>query len=58
LIETLEQTLEALNAQISDPSFYQQDDAKVQAALAELSAKETELEQAFARWEILESQLN
>ena len=58
VIETLEQTLEALNAQVSDPSFYQQDDAKVQAVLAELTAKETELEHAFERWEILESQLN
>lgn len=54
-IEELETELEALNAQILEPDFYQQDDAKVQATLKALSDKEEELENAFERWEELEA---
>lgn len=57
-IEALESELEALGAQMADADFYQQEDAKVQAVLAELNKKEAELEQAFADWERLESLLN
>ena len=57
-IESLESELEALGAQMADADFYQQEDAKVQAVLAELNKKEAELEQAFADWERLESLLN
>ncbi|UQB43043.1 ATP-binding cassette domain-containing protein [Thiomicrospira microaerophila] len=56
LIEQLEQTLEALSDQVAQPSFYQQEQHKVDQVLAEIQQKETELEQAFERWEILESQ--
>jgi ATP-binding cassette subfamily F protein uup len=55
LIETLEQELEALSAQVNDPAFYQQDEASVQAGLKALSDKEAELEAAFERWEVLEA---
>ena len=57
-IEQLEAELEALTEQVSGPDFYQQSDDKVQAILAEMANKESELEQAFERWEFLESQVN
>lgn len=55
LIEQLEQQLEALSAQVSESSFYQQDEETVQATLQQLNDKEAELEQAFERWETLEA---
>jgi ATP-binding cassette subfamily F protein uup len=55
LIEKLETELEELNNKILEPDFYQQEENKVQATLADLNAKESELEQAFERWEELES---
>lgn len=54
-IEELETELEALNDQIAQPDFYQQDNDKVQAVLQALNDKEAELETAFERWEELES---
>jgi ATP-binding cassette subfamily F protein uup len=55
LLETIESELEALNEQIAQPDFYQQGEEKVQATLKELNDKESELETAFERWEILET---
>ncbi len=55
LIEALETELETLNNKIVEPDFYQEDDAVVQNTLAELNTKESELEQAFERWEELEA---
>lgn len=55
LLESIETELEALNEQIAHADFYQQGDEKVQATLQTLNDKETELEHAFERWEILEA---
>lgn len=55
LLESIETELEALNEQISHADFYQQGDEKVQSTLQALNDKETELEHAFERWEILEA---
>lgn len=57
LIEQLETELEALGAMVADPAFYQQDQAKIDKTLAKIQYKESELEQAFERWEVLEGQL-
>jgi len=53
-MEALEAEQNALQAQISDPGFYQQDKGTVEAALARLEAVGNELEQCFERWEQLE----
>ncbi|MDX1353663.1 MAG: ATP-binding cassette domain-containing protein, partial [Thiomicrorhabdus sp.] len=55
LLESLEAELEAINEQIAQPDFYQQDEEAVQATLKKLNDKESELEAAFERWEILEA---
>lgn len=55
-IETLEQQLEDLHQQMSDPDFYQREDAQQQ--LTQLADCENALEQAFEQWEILEAKLN
>jgi len=57
LLETLEAELETLNEQMAQADFYQQGEEKVQATLKTLSEKETELEHAFERWEILEAMI-
>lgn len=57
LIEQLETELEALGAMVADTAFYQQDQAKIDKTLAKIQYKESELEQAFERWEVLEGQL-
>ncbi len=57
LIEQLETELEQLAKQTNDPAFYQQPQETVQAVLAELQAKEAELEAAFEQWETLEAKL-
>ena len=49
-IDTLEKTLEALNARMAAPDFYQQPQAAVTAALAELAEKQAELDACFERW--------
>ena len=53
-IEALEEGMEALNARVSAPDFYQQDSSAVNEVLAELSRTESELEAAMARWLELE----
>jgi ATP-binding cassette subfamily F protein uup len=58
LIEQLETQLEALSAQIAEPSFYQQEQTKIDKHLAKIQHKERELEQAFERWEELEGLVN
>ncbi|SFR60201.1 ATP-binding cassette domain-containing protein [Thiomicrospira sp. ALE5] len=57
LIEQLETELEALGAKVADPAFYQQDQNAIDKTLAKIQHKESQLEQAFERWEMLESQL-
>lgn len=54
-IEQLEAELEALNAEILDPAFYQQDESTTKPVLEKLNQKEAELETAFERWEELEA---
>ncbi len=54
-IESLEAEREKLNADMSDPAFYQQDPATISAAQERLTALGTELEAAYARWETLEA---
>ena len=51
-IEALENELETLNTQVSDPDFYQTPD--FQKTLDRMQACEDELEAAFAQWETLE----
>ncbi len=57
LLEDLEEHIETLNAEITQPDFYSKDQETVQAKLSELQAKEDELEAAFERWEELEALL-
>ena len=53
-IEALEGTIAALQATITEPSFYSQDNALVQATFTELSDTETSLERRMQRWSELE----
>ncbi|ELQ6240283.1 ABC transporter ATP-binding protein [Cronobacter sakazakii] len=57
-LETLEAELEALQAKVSDASFFNQPHDVTQDVLAQLSAAEAALEEAFERWEYLESLKN
>ena len=58
LIEQLETELEALGSKVADPTFYQQDQSAIDKILAKIQHKESQLEQAFERWEILEGLQN
>ena len=53
-LERLEQAMTQLQALMGTAEFYQQGSATITAKQAELQALESELEQAFARWEYLE----
>ncbi|MEE4660853.1 MAG: ATP-binding cassette domain-containing protein [Halieaceae bacterium] len=52
-IESLEAEQQALEAQIADPAFYQQDHAITGPVLEQLATLQAELEAAYARWEVL-----
>jgi ATP-binding cassette subfamily F protein uup len=54
-IELLEAEKDALGARMSDASFYKRDGSEIAAASARLAAMESELGEAYARWESLES---
>lgn len=54
-LEKLEEAIEAIQAQFSDADFYQKDPDSMSKLQAELSQLETDLEQAYERWETLES---
>lgn len=54
-IESLEKTLEKLNEQVCSADFYQQSEAEVKSTLDALSATESELQQAYERWEELDA---
>ncbi len=54
-IEQLDSELAELHARMSDPGFYQQDGATIAAANQRLEQLQQDLEQAYARWELLES---
>ncbi|MAL04179.1 MAG: ABC transporter ATP-binding protein [Arenimonas sp.] len=53
-IESLDAGIAALTAQIQDPDFYRRPADEVTATNARLAALQTELEQAYARWNELE----
>ncbi len=57
-IEELEARQQAFNDEMSDPGFYQQDADTITALQQQLAGLETELEAAYARWEILEDKQN
>ncbi|ALB62301.1 ABC transporter ATP-binding protein uup [Cronobacter condimenti 1330] len=57
-LETLEAELEALQTKVSDAAFFNQPHDVTQDVLAQLSAAEAALEEAFERWEYLESLKN
>ncbi len=54
-IEELEKRIAALTERQQNPSFYQQDKTAVLAANKEMAALQDELEQAYARWTVLEN---
>ena len=53
-IEVIDGEIAGLTAQIQDPAFYRQPAEAVSAANARLSSLQSELEQAYARWQALE----
>ncbi|MDU2784146.1 MAG: ABC transporter ATP-binding protein [Enterobacter sp.] len=57
-LEELEAALEDLQKQVADASFFTQSHDYTQKVLAEMSAAEKALEDAFERWEYLESLKN
>jgi ATP-binding cassette subfamily F protein uup len=54
-IETLEKDVHRLQAEMSDPAFYQQTQVEIGDKTALLSDKNAELQQVYERWEELES---
>ncbi len=54
-IEHLEQAMASLEATLADPDFYQRDKNEVDAAVAEVKALQQKLEEAYNRWQELES---
>lgn len=57
-LEELEEKLTALQAEVSEPSFFQQSHEITDAKLKELADMEALLEQTFLRWEELEEKKN
>ncbi|MBX2807666.1 MAG: ATP-binding cassette domain-containing protein [Cellvibrionaceae bacterium] len=54
-IESLERSIADLEQQAAAPDFYTQDFSETQTVLKALTEKQAELEQALARWAVLES---
>ncbi|MEC5320256.1 ABC transporter ATP-binding protein [Brenneria populi subsp. brevivirga] len=57
-IEQLEQQIEALQGQMSDPGFFTRPHEETQQTLSALAEAEKMLESCFERWEALEAQKN
>ncbi|MCW8928305.1 MAG: ABC transporter ATP-binding protein, partial [Gammaproteobacteria bacterium] len=55
-IEALETALEVLHSEMAAPEFYQQDGAVIAETKDKLERLETEMAEAFERWEALEAQ--
>ena len=55
LIEKLEEQQQSLAVAMSDPGFYQQDEAEIAASAAKLKKLEEDLNQAYMRWGELEN---
>ncbi|MBD2803889.1 ABC transporter ATP-binding protein [Xenorhabdus sp. ZM] len=58
LLEKLEEEIEKLQSQVSDPEFFNQPHEVTQNVLNELTNKEQKLEKAFDRWQELEMMKN
>ena len=58
MIESLEQEQSELQTKMADPAFYQQDQQWVDQLSQRFEQVNEELENAYARWEILEEQRN
>jgi len=54
-IETLENEVQALEQQTTAPDFYRQDKASITGAMDRLAQLRADLEQAYARWEQLDT---
>ena len=54
-IEQLETDLATMSAQLEDPGFYRQDSAAIVAAHAAMAARQAELDEAYVRWQMLET---
>ncbi|WP_445366175.1 ATP-binding cassette domain-containing protein [Microbulbifer sp. ANSA001] len=54
LIDQLEDEISAIEMEVAEPQFYQQEQTLVQARLNLLAEKQSELEAAFERWSELE----
>ncbi|MCP1365981.1 ABC transporter ATP-binding protein, partial [Halomonas sp. BBD48] len=54
-IEALEEEIAAFETRISQPDFYQQDNAEVTRVLAALTEKQNELDATMERWMELEA---
>ena len=54
LLETPEQSVDELQSRMSQPEFYRLDNISQTATRDQLSALETRLQSAYARWEALE----
>ncbi len=57
-LEALEADLESLQAQVADAAFFSQPHDHTQKVLADMTAAEQALEEAFERWEYLEALKN
>jgi len=57
-LEELEASLESLQAQVADASFFSQPHDHTQKVLADMAQAEQALEEAFERWEYLEALKN
>ena len=53
-IETAESRLAELEAQISDPAFYEQDQQEIEKTLNDVTATQEALESHYSRWEEIE----
>lgn len=58
ILENLESEIEKLQAQISEPDFFSQDTNFTTETLSQLQSFESKLDEAFGRWEALESKQN
>ncbi|WP_237064760.1 ribosomal protection-like ABC-F family protein [Microbulbifer guangxiensis] len=56
VIEALEKEIETLEAEVSEPTFYEQDPAQVEERLKLLADRQAELDTAFERWAELDSE--
>ena len=55
-IETLEEHLDQIQSRMADPAFYQQTGDEIASTKSDLASLETELAEAYGRWQDLEEQ--